>query len=69
MTAAQQRALADRKGLSGARWVLLCRASDDGMDRAAAASRARLTPAGMNTLLYRRSGSTAWPLLQKVPTR
>lgn len=62
MTAAQQRDAAARKAMSQARWTVLCRASDDGMDRAAAAARARLSPAGMTTLLYRRRGTSAWPL-------
>jgi hypothetical protein len=65
MTAAQQRARDARHALTRARFAMLCRASAACEERAEAASLAGLSLAGMNTLLYRRRGSTAWPMVEK----
>lgn len=62
---AQKREDAARRAVGRARFHVLCRAAADGEDRDAAASRAGLSVAGMNTLLYRQRGTTAWPFAEE----
>lgn len=47
-----------------ARWTIVRDAAAEAVDRAEAARRAGLTVGGLNTLLYRRRGTTAWPFLE-----
>lgn len=57
--------VAERAAATRARWTIVRRASAADLDRAEAARRAGLSPAGLATLLYRRRGSTAWPFLEQ----
>lgn len=68
MTYAQRLEAASRRAVTSARFEVLRRASEAGEDRADAARRAGLTVRGMNSLLYRRQGTTDWPLAAG-PTR
>jgi hypothetical protein len=53
---------AKRKAQSDARFNIVRHASEDGLSKRDAASRAGLSEAGLDTLLYKKLKTTRWPL-------
>jgi hypothetical protein len=53
---------ASKRAKAQSRFNIIRHASTDGKTKEQAANEARLTLAGLNTLLYRELGSTKWPL-------
>lgn len=62
MSVGQLKGLATRKARAARRFSIAQEASDAGATRFEAAQAAGMTEAGLSALLYRETGSTAWPL-------
>ena len=62
LTISQRKGLATRKARAHRRLCVIRDCSNEGLSKADAAKRAGLSLAGVNSLLSRELGSTAWPM-------
>lgn len=61
LSATSTRTLAARKAKAAVRFAIVRRVAGEDGTKEEAARRAGLTIGGLNTMLHRRVGSTAWP--------
>lgn len=62
LTRSKAKAIAVKKAKAAARFRIARDCSDEGLSKEEAAARAGLTVGGLETLLYRETGSTGWPI-------